>query len=97
MGEVQLDLLNTVYWMRLILPIQTGTGMTRETKKGKKGKNNGTNIGDSIMFQDWSLLVKLNQRNHRTGNKTCKGEILVRRGSKVLALKPFLFKGSTMC
>ena len=48
------------------------------------------------MFQDWSLLVKLNQRNHRTGNETWKGETLVRRGSNVLASKP-LFSKDLLC
>merc|ERR550519_1278386 len=34
------------------------------------------------MFQDWSLLVKLNQRNHRTGNETWKGRSLSEEAKK---------------
>ena len=61
----------------LILPTRTGTGMSR-------GTNN-----DNIMFQEWSLLVKLNQRNHRTGNNTLKGRSL---SEEVLASRPLLSK-----
>ena len=79
MGKLELDRRNTDYWTHLILSTETEIGMSKGTKK---------------LFQEWSLLVKLNQRNHRTGNKTLT-EILVRRGSKDFKTSPF--KGSTMC
>ena len=49
-----------------------------EGRLGKKKKGQEQNdeeerdqdFIDNTRFQEWSLLIKLNQRNRRTGNKT---------------------------
>ena len=67
MGELELDRRNTDYWTHLILPTETEIGMSKGTKNYSK---------------KWSLLVKLNQRNHRTGNETWKGRSLSEEAKK---------------
>ena len=70
MGEVQLDLLNTVYWMRLILPIQTGTEMGKETKQ-LMGQHHVPRL---------EFIGKVESTESQDRERNLEGEILVRRG-----------------
>ena len=75
--------------------LSPGMNKNREKKmsRNRTKPRNGSKIIDDTWFQEWSLLIKLNQRNRRTGNETGYREIPAdSRGSKILASRPLLLR-----
>ena len=87
MGEVQLDLRNTVYWMRLILPKQAGTEMSKETKK----------IMGQHHVPRLEFIGKVESTESQDRERNLEGGDPCKKRLKSFGFKTSPFKRSTMC